>query len=62
MFVQHQLLGLLAGGQLLVLSHFVKVGLDGRRYDNLSTFFSLLPRSKEKKKFKMLIFDFLKIG
>ena len=50
MFVQHQLLGLLAGGQLLVLSHFVKVGLDGRRYDNLSTFFSLLPRSKEKKK------------
>ena len=34
--------------------------LDGRDYENRSTFFSLVPRGKEN--FNINIFDFLKIG
>ena len=59
---QHQLLGVPAGGQLLLLSPCAKAGLNGRLFENPSTFFSLVPRSKEKMYIcKMFIFYFLKI-
>lgn len=55
--------GVPSGGQLLVFLHSSRVVLVGRRYENRSTFFSLVPRSKEKRSvLKILIFDFLKIG
>ena len=63
MCAQHHLLGVPTEGQLLMLLHCAKVGLDGRRYDNRNTFFSLVPGGKEKRSiFKMFICDFLKIG
>ena len=50
MCAQHHFLGILAtGGQLLVLLHCSKVEIDGRRYGNRITFFSLVPRSQEKR-------------
>ena len=43
--------------------HCAKVELDVRCYENQSTFFFLVPRGKEKRSiFKMLVFNFLKIG
>ena len=60
---QHQLLGVTTGGQLLELLHGSNVEFDGRRYENRSTFFPLLPEGKEKTFIlKMFIFEFLKIG
>ena len=41
-------LEVLAGGQLLMILHCVKVGLDSRCYDNSNTFFSKVPGGKEK--------------
>lgn len=55
MCAQHHFLGILAtGGQLLVLLHCSKVEIDGRRYGNRITFFSLVPRSQLHKKYKEL--------
>ena len=54
MCAQHQLLRVSAGGQLLVLLHCTKVGLNGRCYENRSTFFSL-----DKKIFANIHFLFL---
>ena len=48
MCAQHQLLGVHAGGKLLVLWHFANKGIDSS-YESRSTFFSLLPGGKEKK-------------
>ena len=62
MCAQHQSLGVYAGGQLLVLWHFANKGID-ISYESRSTFFSLLPRGKEKKSiFRVFIFGFLEIG
>ena len=36
-------------GQFLVLLHYAKVDLNGRRYENRSMFFSLVPKGKGKK-------------
>ena len=62
MCAQHQLLGVHAGGKLLVLWHFANKGIDSS-YESRSTFFSLSPGGKEKKStFRVFIFGFLEIG
>ena len=60
MWAQHQLLGVPHEGQLFVLLHCAKVGLDGMFYENSSTVFSLGVRRQIKKNlfFKMFRFVF----
>ena len=56
MCMQRQLLGIPVGGQLLMLLHCYKVGLNGRHYENRSTFFSLVPGGKEEILFSKCTF------
>ena len=61
MCVQHDLLGVSIGGQLLVLLNCAKVELEGRRYDNWSIFFPWYQEAKKKEFIsKIFNFDFLK--
>lgn len=61
MRVQHDLLGVSFGGQLLVLLDCAKVELEGRRYDNWSIFFPWYQEAKKKEFIsKIFNFDFLK--
>ena len=63
MCVQHDLLGVSSGGQLLVPLNCAKVELDGRRYDNWRILFPWYQEAKKKESIsKMFNFDFLKIG
>ena len=61
MRVQHDLLGVSFGGQLLVLLDCAKVELEGRRYDNWNIFFPWYQEAKKKEFIsKIFNFDFLK--
>ena len=55
MCAQHHLLELPAGGRVFL--NCANKGIDGRRYENRSTFFSLVLGGKEKRSvFKMFTF------
>ena len=47
MCAQHHLLDLPAGGQVLL--NFTNEGINGRRYENFCTFFSLVSEGGRKK-------------
>ena len=54
MCVQHRLIGLPSGDQILVLLHYAKVGIDVSRYENCS-----VPGDKEKNENVSKITTFL---
>lgn len=63
MCARQQLLEIRGAGYLLVFLHFAKVGLDGRCYENRSTFYGGGARGQWKTLiFKISIFDSLKLG
>lgn len=63
MCARQQLLEIRGAGYLLVFLHFAKVGLDGRCYENRSTFYAGGARGQWKILiFKIFIFDSLKLG
>ena len=53
---KQQSLGVPAGGKILLLFHYAKVGLEGMCYENRSTFVSLVPGGKERNLFSFLTF------
>ena len=64
MCVQHHLFWGHAGGQILVLVHCVKLGIDGRCYENRRIFVVVKKKwqrkwQRKKSIFKIFIFDFL---
>ena len=72
MYMQHHFLGVPAGGLLLVVLHGAKVGVEGRCYENHSTFFQynmqlrgtlFKPKLEKQKKIsskkKNLIFSYI---
>ena len=56
MSMLHQLLGVPPVGHFLILLHCAGIGIDRRHCENRSTFFSMLPRGKEKNIFSKCSF------